>query len=331
MATWVAHQQRAGLAAASVHKCHQVLSRVLAAAVRAGLLQRNVAENVELPRIRSQEMRFVTPGQITALADAHPQRHRAFVLIAAYGGFRFAELAGLRRHRVDLAGRVRVEETCVELKGTLHWGPPKTDAGPWRFHPSSFERYASTNGMVPARAERARVHRARGRPATPLELPAPPWRCGQPRVRTCWRSSGARVTNGPRSRWTATAICSRTRTRTWPGDSTSWAARTVGSARMTTSQISRPGQQHKPAGQMGGPCRSRTGNLRLAKTSSARFMTWANTRTAALSCGITSSPVRVGCRHFRVSCFQSASKRLLQDAARESRCAREGYTVDDCR
>ncbi|MGH8901390.1 MAG: tyrosine-type recombinase/integrase [Egibacteraceae bacterium] len=129
VATWVADLQRAGLAPATVHKCHQVLSRVLAAAVRAGLLQRNVTADVELPRIRSQEMRFITPEQITALADAHPERYRVFVLIAAYGGFRFAELAGLRRHRVDLAGRVRVEETCVEVKGTLHWGPPKTDAG----------------------------------------------------------------------------------------------------------------------------------------------------------------------------------------------------------
>ena len=56
--------------------------------------------------------------------------------------------SGRARHRVDLAGRVHVEETCVEVKGALHWGPPKTDAGggPSRSRRSSFERYASTSG-----------------------------------------------------------------------------------------------------------------------------------------------------------------------------------------
>jgi integrase len=53
------------------------------------------------------------------------------VLLAAYCSLRFGELAGLRRHRVDLLHKViRVEECAVELKnGSVIFGPPKTDAG----------------------------------------------------------------------------------------------------------------------------------------------------------------------------------------------------------
>lgn len=129
VATWVADLHASGLAPATVEKCHQVLSRVLQGAVDAGVLSRNVAVKVVRPRVHQQEMRFLNAEQITDLAAAHPERYRALVLTAAYGGFRFGELTGLRRRRIDPSGRVRVEETCVEVAGDLHWGAPKTDAG----------------------------------------------------------------------------------------------------------------------------------------------------------------------------------------------------------
>jgi integrase len=74
-------------------------------------------------------MRFLTADEVEDLAAAHPERYRAMVLVAAYGGFRFGELAGLRRRRIDLTGTVRIEETCVEVAGKLVWGAPKTEAG----------------------------------------------------------------------------------------------------------------------------------------------------------------------------------------------------------
>jgi integrase len=129
VATWIAELEASGLSPGTVVKCHQVLSRVLAGAVDAGMLSRNVTTKVGLPRVRMQEMRFLTCEQVAGLAKVHPERYRALVLVAAYGGLRFGELAGLRRRRVDLAGRVRIEETCVEVAGELHWGAPKTDAG----------------------------------------------------------------------------------------------------------------------------------------------------------------------------------------------------------
>jgi integrase len=75
-------------------------------------------------------MRFLNPAEVARLADVIDSRYRALVLVAAYGGLRIGELAGLRRRRVDLLrGRVDVAEIVVEVRGELYMGPPKTRAG----------------------------------------------------------------------------------------------------------------------------------------------------------------------------------------------------------
>jgi integrase len=82
-----------------------------------------------LPKIEREEMRFLTPAEVAALAGAIDRRYRALVLVGAYGGLRIGELAGLRRARVDLLrGTVSVAEIVVEVGGVLHVGPPKTRA-----------------------------------------------------------------------------------------------------------------------------------------------------------------------------------------------------------
>ena len=72
----------------------------------------------------------LTPAQVETLADSIDERYRALVLVAAYGGLRIGELAGLRRSRVDiLNARVNVAEVVVEVSGQLTYGQPKTRAG----------------------------------------------------------------------------------------------------------------------------------------------------------------------------------------------------------
>lgn len=44
---------------------------------------------------------FLMPREVEALAEAIEPRFRALVLLAAYGGLRFGELAGLRRSKLD--------------------------------------------------------------------------------------------------------------------------------------------------------------------------------------------------------------------------------------
>jgi integrase len=126
---WVAGLTAKGLAASTVQRSYQLLSKVMAAAVDAGMIPQTPYRRVPLPRIERKEMRFLSPAEVWKLADAIDPEYRALILLGAFGGLRIGEMAGLRRGRVDLdAGTVQVIEVITEPKGQLYFGPPKTSA-----------------------------------------------------------------------------------------------------------------------------------------------------------------------------------------------------------
>jgi integrase len=127
---WVAELSAGPLAPATVQKAYQLLGKVMGAAVDAGMVMQTPCRRVPLPKVEREEMRFLTPAEIARLADLIDRRYRALVLVAAYGGLRIGELAGLRRGRIDLLrGTVEVAEIVTEVGGVLRFGPPKTRAG----------------------------------------------------------------------------------------------------------------------------------------------------------------------------------------------------------
>jgi len=127
--SWVADLSAEGLAADTTRKAHQLLAGALEAAADDGLIPRNPARRVDLPRVERQEMRFLSPTEIGHLATTIDPRYRALVVTAAYSGCRFGELAALRVDRLDMLRRtLRVEETLSEVKGKIIVGPPKTRA-----------------------------------------------------------------------------------------------------------------------------------------------------------------------------------------------------------
>lgn len=115
-----------GKAPATVRKTYNVLSGILRAAVREGLIARSPAVGIQLPQLPRTEMRFLTAEEVARLAqEAAP--YEAAVLLAAWGGLRFGELAGLRVEQVDfLRSRITVDGSIVEVAGRLHAGPTKT-------------------------------------------------------------------------------------------------------------------------------------------------------------------------------------------------------------
>jgi site-specific recombinase XerC len=119
-----------GLAPATVHKCYQVLTKILAAAVEAGMIPRSPCRQIPLPRIERAEMRFLTVAEVRRLAVAVGPAYRALILLGAYGGLRIGEMAGLRYKRLDLgAGVVEVAEVVTEMHGYLSVSGAAQDDG----------------------------------------------------------------------------------------------------------------------------------------------------------------------------------------------------------
>jgi integrase len=129
--TWLAGLHQGGeVTPTTIAKAYRLLRRILNVAVEAGYLPRNPCAIKGAGIERPGEMRHVSIPQLIALAETVPGRYRALILVAGFGGLRWAELVGLRRRHVDLAGaRLHVVEQAAEVKGRIIVGPPKTEAG----------------------------------------------------------------------------------------------------------------------------------------------------------------------------------------------------------
>jgi integrase len=131
-----------GLAPGTVGEARKVLRLVLREALRADAIRRNPADGIRIPRGDRQEMVFLSPEEVFALADsvAHPLRPRSqpqraypgyglLVRFAAFTGLRAGEIAALRIGRLNPLHRwVEVAESVEEIHGQLVYGPPKTYA-----------------------------------------------------------------------------------------------------------------------------------------------------------------------------------------------------------
>jgi len=123
---WIAELRSGGLSASRTRQAHQVLSQILAAAVKARYVPSNPAVGVKLPRLSRREQQFLEPRDVVKLAHAMPDRFKALVYIFAYGGLRWGEAVALRRRRVDvLRGRLEVAESLADVAGTHVFGPTK--------------------------------------------------------------------------------------------------------------------------------------------------------------------------------------------------------------
>ncbi len=125
VAAWTTKLSADGLAGSTVRYVHRVFSLILEHAVRDGRLARNPATGVRMPRARTPEKRFLTHAQVATLADAAGNQ-RLVILVLAYCGLRWGEMAALRVVRLDLTRRrMDVAESVTEVRGTLTWGLPK--------------------------------------------------------------------------------------------------------------------------------------------------------------------------------------------------------------
>lgn len=125
---WVSAQS---CSAASTVKHHRVLSQILELAVRDGRIPSNPATGVNLPRVAHAKRRYLTAAQVEELAEASG-RWRPLVLVLAYTGLRWGEMAALRVADVDmLRRRVHVTRSVTVVEGRFVWGEPKDHEQRW--------------------------------------------------------------------------------------------------------------------------------------------------------------------------------------------------------
>ena len=100
-------------------------------AVRRGLLDRNPAATVELPRVVKPRLRAWTESELGEfLHSCRTDRlHMMFVLLGLVG-LRRGEAVGLRWEDVDLnRGTMRIEQSAVRIGKQTVVGPPKSASG----------------------------------------------------------------------------------------------------------------------------------------------------------------------------------------------------------
>jgi integrase len=124
---WVAGLVAGGLSAKRARKAYAVLAQVLESAVEGGLLARNAAAGMKLPKVQRKEMLFLSAVQVEALAVAIRPPYGTLIRFAAYSGLRPSELTALKVGRLDLLrATARVVEAAPEIDGRLHFGGVKT-------------------------------------------------------------------------------------------------------------------------------------------------------------------------------------------------------------
>ena len=115
------------------------MSSIRDLAVRERRLASNPSNGVNLPALNERRRRYLTAEQVDQLAH-YAGNGRLAVLVLAYCGLRWSELAGLRVRDIDLPRQqLNIEQAVTEVNGgRLELNSPKnTNGAPCRSPASS--------------------------------------------------------------------------------------------------------------------------------------------------------------------------------------------------
>ena len=117
-----------GFATSSVLTYHRRIHTMLEKAVRLGVVARNVAKLVDLPRQEQSELPMLSVEEVKAFLDAaRGRRLEALFTLAVTSGARQGELLGLSWDRVNLdSNEIEIRQTLQRLNSQFQLGEPKT-------------------------------------------------------------------------------------------------------------------------------------------------------------------------------------------------------------
>lgn len=96
VAAWVRDLEKSGQSGKSIRNHHSPLSAALSRAVDEGLVGRNVAKGVKIPRTEREEMVIISPPEFAKLIHVVSEHYRPFIMLLYGTGLRFNEATALR-------------------------------------------------------------------------------------------------------------------------------------------------------------------------------------------------------------------------------------------
>lgn len=130
--SWTNDLVAKGLSPHTIRPCVRIMSAIMRAAVAAKLIAESpvLHDIIDLPPLERKRERFLTETEVERLAESIEPHYRLIVLMAAYTGCRWQELAGLKRIYLDLdGGRLHIRGVLKRVKGDVVFREkPKTDA-----------------------------------------------------------------------------------------------------------------------------------------------------------------------------------------------------------
>jgi len=135
--TMFAKKRESGLSARTVRYLYSLMSQVLRYAVRQGVLNRNVAQNTEPPKMEHRELDTIRPEQINTFLDAARETpHYALFYLLLHTGLRRGEALALKWKNVDMGlaslgvqAYLSVTRSLSKVAGKTYIREPKTSSG----------------------------------------------------------------------------------------------------------------------------------------------------------------------------------------------------------
>lgn len=131
--------EKEGKSAGTIKNIFRVLSPIFEMAIDDELIARNPVRRVKVAKETTTRASILTPDQVALLAESIDEHYAGLVLVGAYSGARWGEIAALRwrhisitRHpatddrperiEVDLTIEASVAEVCISEKRRAEWG-----------------------------------------------------------------------------------------------------------------------------------------------------------------------------------------------------------------